>query len=195
MAGMTPGANGWSRSPLRKAMWGAAAAMLLWPAVAMRFTTEVNWTASDFVFMGVLLGAAGGAVEFGMRLSRDPWHRAGMAAAAGGAFLLVWVNAAVGLIGSENNPANLLYLGVIAIALLGSILARFRPRGMALAMLAALAAHLAIGVAALVAGWGGPSSTPVHVLGVTGVFAMPWLTAAALFHVASRTPSAAGMAD
>ena len=54
----------------------------------------------------VLLALAGGAVEAGMRRSRDPWYRAGVVAAAGGAFALVWANAAVGLIGGEDNPAG-----------------------------------------------------------------------------------------
>ena len=43
--------------------------------------------------------------------------------------LLIWMNLAVVLIGSENNPANLLYLGVLCIAILGAFIARLQPRG------------------------------------------------------------------
>jgi hypothetical protein len=38
--------------------------------------------------------------------------------AVGTALFLVWSNLAVGLIGSENNPANMMYLGVLAVFLL-----------------------------------------------------------------------------
>ncbi|MDB5696794.1 MAG: hypothetical protein JWN21_2337, partial [Sphingomonas bacterium] len=38
-------------------VWGGVATLLLIPAIAMQFTAEVNWTASDFVVMGVLLAS------------------------------------------------------------------------------------------------------------------------------------------
>jgi thiazole synthase ThiGH ThiG subunit len=52
------------------------------------------------------------------------------------AMLLVWVNLAVGIIGSEDNPANIMYLGVHAVLILGALLALFRPQGMARALFA-----------------------------------------------------------
>ena len=38
-----------------------------------------------------------------------------------GVFLLFWVNGAVGIIGSEDNPANLLYGGVVLTGFVGII--------------------------------------------------------------------------
>jgi len=172
----------WRRSVLRKLLWAGAAGLLMLPAVAMRFTSEVDWTLSDFVFAGVLIGAAASAVEVGMRLSGDWYFRLGVLAATGGAFLTVWVNAAVGMIGSEANVVNLLYLGVVLTALVGSILARFRAAGMARAMFAALFLHVGIGIAALVVDLG---DTPARVIGVTAVFALPWLLAGALLRAAA----------
>ncbi len=55
MANKAQGIDGWRGSWLRKAMWSGAPFLLLLPAVAMRFTAEVNWTGSDFVFAAVLL--------------------------------------------------------------------------------------------------------------------------------------------
>jgi hypothetical protein len=44
------------------AIWGTAAALLLVPAIAMRFPgTGVNWSAADFIVMGVLFGIACGS--------------------------------------------------------------------------------------------------------------------------------------
>ena len=40
------------------------------------------------------------------------------------------------IIGSEDHPANRMYHGVLAVGFLGALIARFRPRGMALALVA-----------------------------------------------------------
>ena len=50
---MSKGNNGW-----RIARWGGAAALLCVPAVAMRFTKEVNWGPEDFIAMGGMLALA-----------------------------------------------------------------------------------------------------------------------------------------
>ena len=49
-------------------------------------------------------------------------------------FLIVWLHGAVGIIGSEDNPANLLYFLVLLVVMAGALLARLRPRPMARAM-------------------------------------------------------------
>ena len=48
---------------LRALVWGAAAALLLLPWVAMQFTSEVNWTKSDFMVFGVMLLLACGSCD------------------------------------------------------------------------------------------------------------------------------------
>lgn len=169
----------------RAAGWTAAALLLLTPWVAMRFTDEVAWTAGDFAFMAILLLAVGLPLEFTARRTRNPAYRAAVGAALAGAFVLVWINAAVGIIGSEHNDANLLYLGVLAVGLGGALIARFRPPGMARAMTAMALAQVFVGVAALIAGWGGAETGPLELLGLTGCFAAVWLASAWLFRKAA----------
>ena len=84
--------------PWRIAGWGGAAAMLLAPLVAMRFTDEVRWDGADFAAWGLMLLAAGGALELAARATRGRAARivAGVVVAA--AFLLVWAELAVGLL-------------------------------------------------------------------------------------------------
>ncbi|MHA6721951.1 hypothetical protein [Sphingomonas sp. RS2018] len=149
--------TGWS--PWRTAGWGLAALLLLLPAVAMQFTSEVNWTASDFVFAGVLFGGTGLLIELAARRSRLPAYRIASVLAVIAALLLIWVNLAVGIIGDEENPMNLLYVGVLAIGFAGSIGAGFAPRGMARAMATtaaamALAGAIAVGGSAVGSGIG-----------------------------------------
>ena len=66
------------------------------------------------------------------------------------AFLIVWLNAAAGLIGIEDDdPANLLYVGVLAIGFIGAIIARLQPRGLARALFATALAQALVGAIAL----------------------------------------------
>ncbi|MBC6613256.1 hypothetical protein H8B15_20205 [Hymenobacter sp. BT507] len=67
---------------------------------------------------------------------------AGVAVAA--TFLLVWGNLAVGFIGSEDNPANLLYIGVLVVGFVGAIAAQLQPLVMAKAMFAEALTQFAV---------------------------------------------------
>ena len=162
----------------RIAMWGSAAVLLILPAIAMAAGAPgVVWTASDFIIMGVLLGLACGLCELVAWGSGNGAYRvAGLAAIATG-FLTIWVNLAVGMIGSEDNPYNQMFLGVLAVALAGSIFARFRAGGMAWAMAAAAAAQAAMSAIGI------PDDQRGGLLSM--LFALPWLASAALFWKAS----------
>lgn len=107
--------------------------LLLIPLVMMQFSQEMDWSGEDFIAMGMLLGVAGGLFEIGARISSNTRYRIALAIAVFAGFTLMWVNLAVGIIGSENNPANWLFLGVLGIGLIGVIFARFRASGMAAA--------------------------------------------------------------
>lgn len=164
---------------LRITMWAVAAGLLLLPLVAMRFTTEVNWTGSDFVFAAVMLGAACGAMELGARASRSWAYLAGFVLAVAAWFLLIWVNAAVGFVGEGPNLPNLTICSVALLAIAGAALARLRPAGMARAMIVCAVAQAALGVV-----WRNADPRPVIVLSL--VFAAVWLAAAGLFALAAR---------
>lgn len=165
-------------------LWGGAAALLALPGVAMLAGVEgVDWSPGDFVVMGGMLAAACALCELGLRLGRDALYRAGFALAVLTGFLTVWVNLAVGMLGDEGDAPNLMFGGVLLVAGLGALLARFRARGMAWAMAAAAAQLLAVGVAAAMGGFRAIE------LGATAGFALPWLLAAALFAAAGRARS------
>lgn len=54
----TEGEAAWLRLErrFRIVAWAIGGLMLLTPLVAMQFTSEVNWTGSDFIFAAVLIG-------------------------------------------------------------------------------------------------------------------------------------------
>ena len=138
----TPGMfNGW-----RIAGWGALIALLALPAIAMHFTPDVAWTARDFIFAAVLLGALGLGVEFAVRLGRGGAHRAGLIAAALAAFATMWANAAVGIVG--DGPINIAFVAMLVAGVVASAVVKLRPKPMAAIAGAMVAGVLAVGFAA-----------------------------------------------
>jgi hypothetical protein len=126
------------------------AALLMVPLVAMQYTDEVVWTSFDFVFAAVLIGGTGLAFVTVKRLTGNIAYRGAAGLALLATFLLIWINGAVGIIGSEDNPANLLYFGVIAVEFLGVLAAGFRPRGMSFALFATALAVIMVPIIALI---------------------------------------------
>ncbi|OON67129.1 hypothetical protein [Hymenobacter sp. CRA2] len=122
----------------------ATALILLVPAVAMQFSQEVNWTAFDFIFAGAMIFGTGLAYELVVNGKGSLAYRLGVGAALAAAFLLVMVNGAVGIIGSEHNPVNLLFATVLLIVIVGAAMARLRPLGMARTMVVAALAQLLV---------------------------------------------------
>ena len=82
---------------LRLMGWGAVALVMLTPAVAMRFTEEVNWTTSDFVFAGVLLIGGAALIELVAWRVRNPVIRIGFALLVVAIVALIWIEGAVGI--------------------------------------------------------------------------------------------------
>ncbi|WGM31897.1 hypothetical protein [Brevundimonas sp. NIBR11] len=162
--------------PWRILVWGGLAALLCVPLVAMRFTDEVDWSPFDFLIVGGLFAVVGGCAELALRLSRNWTYRVGFAVAVVTGFLTLWVNMAVGMIGGEQNPANLVFLGVLLVAVVGAIVGRFRPNGMALTMVGTAVAQA---WAAFYAVTLGESRDAVFIAG----FCVLWLAAAGLFRL------------
>jgi hypothetical protein len=164
----------------------ATAGLLLIPLVAMQFTKEVVWTLSDFVIAGVLLFGAGLTYVLVSRLGTNGAYRlgAGMAVAAG--LLLVWGNLAVGFIGNENNPANLLYGAVLAVAAVGALVARFRAAGMARAMFGAALTQVAVPLVAAAIWRPEVNQGMLYVLALNTIFAGIWVVSGWLFRRAGR---------
>jgi len=74
----------------------ATGVLLLIPAVAMRFTDAIRWSAVDFLVMGALLFATGSLFVLATRkLPRRYWWVAAVVLAA--AFLYAWAELAVGV--------------------------------------------------------------------------------------------------
>ena len=164
--------------------------ILLVSLVAMQFTAEVNWTLSDFVFAWVIMAGTGLAYRLATRNAANLPYRFGVGLGLAAAFMIVWGNLAVGFIGSEGNPANLMYAGVLAIGLVGAFIARFQPQGMALAMIATALAQFLVPVIALFLL---KSEVPLLVFGLNTFFVVLFAGSAWLFQRAARQPQRPGV--
>ena len=119
------------------------------------------------------------------------FYRLGLAVALFAGSFQVWMNLAVGIVGSEDNPVNQGFFMVVATAGACAFTARLLADGMARAMLATAGVQALLTAAVATA----PSTViadpkgPLGVLVLSGGFAVLWLVSAFLFY---RSASATG---
>lgn len=125
-------------------------ALLLIPLTGQLTVDGWNWTGSDFVFAWVVFSVTTFFFRFLVtRPMANLAYKAGVALAVLAGFLVFWITAAVQIIGDEN-PANVLYLGVILTGLGGVALSRFQPAGMAKAAFATAAVTFVVPIVGLI---------------------------------------------
>jgi len=172
----------------RLLIWaGIVVLVLLIPLIAMRFTDEVAWDFADFAIMGAILFGLGFSYELIASRSANTAYRTAFGVGLLAAFLLFWVNAAVGIIGNEGQPANLLFGLVFLVGLLGALISRFKARGMSLTLFVAAAVQMLVPAIALLI-WPPPETSwspgTIGVFLICGFFALLFLLSAILFHKA-----------
>jgi O-antigen/teichoic acid export membrane protein len=113
-------------------------------------------------------------------------YRSAIGVALAAAFILVWLSLGVGIIGKDGDPANLMYFGVLAVGIIGAIIARLQPHGMARALFATALAQALVAAIALIAGLGLPWSGPAEILVLNGFFIALFVGSAWLFWRTAR---------
>jgi uncharacterized membrane protein len=169
------------------------AAVLAVPALLMAFriavpdpgsgsTDGVSWGPMDFAIIGVLVLGAGLLYEYASTRAGTLAHRAAVGIAVLAGLGLVWVNLAVGMMKVE--PANLMYVLVLFVALIGAAIARFEPRDASIAMFATAGAQAIVVAIGLIFGLG-PE------LRADAFFIAAWVVSGLLFREASVRTSPA----
>jgi hypothetical protein len=82
------------------AILAVVALLLLIPVVAMQFTDQVSWSSFDFLIAGGLLLGTGLICELVMRKVQTRKNRIVVIIAVLLAFVLIWIELAVGIFGS-----------------------------------------------------------------------------------------------
>lgn len=169
------------------------ALILLIPALAMLFKVEGwAWDAGSFVVAWILMAGVGLAYKLVTRKAVNRVYRVATGIALAAGLILVWINGAVGIIGSEDNPANLLYGGVLAIGVVGAVAARLEPLGMSRTLSVTALAQFLVPVIAF-AIWR-PDFSPgvAQVFAFNFVFVLLFAGSALLYRQAAGTPSVVG---
>lgn len=130
------------KTMLRVAL-GALAALMV-PLVASRLVPGWNWPAGSFVFVYVLFFGTGMAYALIARKMGAWSYKAGVGVALVAGFALGWSNMVH--VADSENPALLVYYGVLVVGLIGAWLARLEARGLArtLFVMAAILALIAL---------------------------------------------------
>src|SRR3989344_1915829 len=145
-----------------------------------------DWSPFDFIFMGILL--YGGALVYELVARKIPngTYRAAVGLAVLTALVFVWINAAVGIIGDgDSDIPNALYFGVLAVGLVGALIARFQPRGMSYTLFAMALSQMLVPVVALIIGWNDFAQGVPQVFVLSAVFALLFIGSALLFRRAA----------
>jgi len=101
--------------------------------------------------------------------------------------ILFWVIGAVGVLGADGDPADLMYIGVLAVGVTGAIIVRFQPMGMARAMIATALAQTLVTVIALIIGkQDAPYMSVFEIVSLNGFFVTLFLGSARLFQKSAR---------
>jgi hypothetical protein len=168
--------------------------ILLIPLAAMVFKVDGwAWSAADFIIMWVLMAGVGLAYKLITNKAGSLAYRVAAGVGLGTGFILIWINGAVGLIGSEDNPANVMYAGVLAVGAIGAAIARLEPWGMARALFATALAQFLVPVIALIIWPADFSPGVVQVFGLNFFFVLLFAGSALLFRHAATDSGEAGV--
>ena len=106
-------------------------------------------------------------------------YRAAVGIAVAAAFLLLWMHGAVA---TEDDSPGLIFFGVLVVGIIGAIISRFRPQGMARALVGTALAQAFVAVIAMIA-W----KQYFEILILNGLFIALWVGSALLFRKAARS--------
>ena len=142
-------------------------------------------TVSQLVIAGILLLITGLLYLLVASRGRNGAYKLAVGVAVAASVLLVWGNLAVGFIGSEDNPANLLYAGVLAVGFIVATMAQLRPLGMSKALFATALTQFAVPFVAMLIWKPALNAGVLWVLVLNTLFAGLWVASALLFRRAS----------
>lgn len=160
------------------------ALVLFIPLYGIHYIDGWNWDLFDFVFAAVVICGSCLAYELVARRSRSIVYRVALGLGVVTAFVLVWMTAAVQIIGDES-PANGIYLVMILGAFIGALITRFQARALSYIVFALAVIQMTAPVIALIF-W--PDNFAPGVPGVfflNAIFAALWIGSGLLFRRAA----------
>lgn len=113
-------------------------------------------------------------------------YRSAIGVALAAASILAWLALGAGVLGRDGDPANLMYIGVFGVGIIGAISARFKPHGMSRALFGMAIGQALVTVIALLAGVHRSGVSPMaEIVVLNGFFVGVFLASAWLFRYAA----------
>ncbi len=143
-----------------------------------------NWSPGDFIFAFVLIFGTGMAYQILLKKVPGNWvykAAAGIALLTG--FALIWINAAVGIVGE--GPINMLYVVAVLIGISLSLSGRLEPTGMSRALFSTAFVVALIPFIALIIGMPDFSPGTLRVFFLNSVFVLLFISSGILFRRAN----------
>lgn len=161
--------------------------ILLIPLGAMVFKVEGwAWGPESFLIAWLLLAGVGLAYKLVTKKAVSGAYRGGTALGLCTGLFIFWINGAVGIIGSEDNPINLLFGVVLLLGVIGAVFARLEAPGMARTMFLVASAQFLVPVIAFVIGRPDLSPGVVQIFALNFVFVLLFTGSALLFRRAAH---------
>jgi len=164
-----------------------ASAIILITLTACFVSTEMDWSLFDFVLIWSLLFCAGALYKWITLFAVDSGYRAAVGLAILTGVFMIWSNLGVGIVGSEDEPFNLVYVALLALGLIAAFWVRFEARSLFYVM---LSMAMGLGFITLLAFGLGmhriPHSSTLEILAVHSFLAVPIILSGILFHHAAE---------
>ena len=160
------------------------AGVLLIPLWGNTYIDGWNWHWYTFVLAAAFVFSATLTYQLVVKGVSNKAYRFAVGLAVMAAIALTWGNRVL----ADENPANLTYVGVVVIGVIGAAISRLRARGMARTLFVTAVAQMLMPIIALVF-WKThlDPGKAVPVIGVNGLFAVLFVASALLFRRAART--------
>ncbi len=162
---------------VRETLWFGAALVFSLPVIASLLSSEMAWSLADFALFGSMIFGVCALYEMAMIVSSSRAYRLGFALTLFGMFVLVFANLAVGIVGSEDNPANLAFFAIPLVGIVGALWSRLSSPGLSRTLYVMAALQVAASLLA-------PVDGITFMVLVTVVFTALWLAAAQAFRIA-----------
>ncbi len=163
--------------------------LLLFPLYGEFYIDGWNWGPMGFVAAFVMIFSTLLIWELITRKSTSKFYKTGVGLAMFGCFAIIWWNLAVGFIGWEDNPINILFFLIVLIALGWGIVAKFNSKWSERAMYVTAAAQFVAPIIGLLM-WQGATTFreggAIEILTRNLFFVLIWIMAALCFRYAAK---------
>ena len=173
----------------RLIIWTIVIVLILILLIVMQFSNEINW--SETLAYSIILLIAGGLYELYQWLKKQSkMYRIARYIGLFWIFFLGRVSGAIGIIGSENNPANIMYRAIPGIIIIGSLISQFKPYWMAFTLFITAFVQILVPIIALFiwpskVSWGEAWVIGVFIL--NSIFSLIFIISALLFLRAKKS--------